>query len=207
MLDAVLRPLIDPPLDRVGRALAARNVPANGVTILGFAIGLAAVPALAAAAYPAALALILTNRLLDGVDGAVARASRPTDLGGFLDIVGDFVFYAAVPFGFALADPANALAAAFLIFSFMGTGATFLAYAAIAAKRGLSTELRGRKALFYLGGLTEGFETILCFVLMCLFPATFPTLAWIFGGLCWITSATRAAAACRTFVSPEGPRG
>ena len=30
----------------------------------------------------------------------------------------------------------------------------------MAAKRGLSTELRGQKSLYYLGGLTEGTETI-----------------------------------------------
>jgi phosphatidylglycerophosphate synthase len=197
MLDAALRPLIDPPLDRVGRLLAARGVPANAVTLAGLALGLAAVPALATGLYPAALLLILLNRFLDGVDGAVARCVGATDLGGFLDIVCDFVFYAAVPFGFALADPANALAAAFLICSFMGTGSSFLAYAVIAAKRRVTVE--PRKAFFHLGGLTEGTETISAFVLMCLFPAWFAAIAWIFGTLCWITTVTRMAAAWEAF--------
>ncbi|MBM3549236.1 MAG: CDP-alcohol phosphatidyltransferase family protein [Alphaproteobacteria bacterium] len=199
MLDARLRPLIDPMLDRLGRPLAAGGVSANHVTLLGFAIGLGAVPALAAGFYACALLLILASRLLDGIDGAVARASAPTDFGGFLDIVCDFVFYAAVPLGFALADPANALPALFLVISFMGTGASFLAYAVLAAKRGISTEIRGRKAFYYLGGLTEGFETILCFTLMCLFPASFPLLAWIFGAMCWITTASRVLAARSAF--------
>jgi phosphatidylglycerophosphate synthase len=199
MLDAQLRPLIDPLLDRLGRPLAAGGIDANHVTLLGFAIGLGAVPALAGGAYWLALALILLSRLLDGIDGAVARASAPTDFGGFLDIVCDFVFYAAVPLGFALADPANALPAVFLVVSFMGTGASFLAYAALAAKRGVTSELRGRKSLYYLGGLTEGFETILCFVAMCLLPASFPTLAWIFGAMCWITTASRVLAARTSF--------
>jgi phosphatidylglycerophosphate synthase len=168
MLDAALRPLIDPPLDRIGQALAAQGVSANAVTVAGFAIGLAALPALAAGLYAAALLLILVNRLLDGVDGAVA-----------------------------LADPANALAASFLVFSFMGTGASFLAYAAVAAKRRVS--VAPSKTFFYLGGLTEGTETILCFVLMCLFPAAFATIAWIFGALCWITTATRVVAAYQAF--------
>jgi phosphatidylglycerophosphate synthase len=197
MLDAALRPLIDPPLDRAGRALASRGLPANAVTLAGFVLGLATLPALAAGLYAVALLLILANRLLDGVDGAVARAAGATDLGGFLDIVCDFVFYAAVPFGFALADPANALAAAFLVFSFMGTGSSFLAYAVVAAKRRVS--VAPSKTFFYLGGLTEGTETIICFVLMCLFPAAFPTIAWIFGALCWITTATRMVAAYRAF--------
>jgi len=199
MLDARLRPLIDPLLDRLGRPLAAGGINANHVTLLGFAIGLGAVPALAVGAYGLALSLILTSRLLDGLDGAVARASAPTDFGGFLDIVCDFVFYASVPFGFALADPANALPAAFLLISFIGTGASFLAYAVLAAKRGITTAIRGQKAFYYLGGLTEGFETTLCFALMCLFPTSFPMLAWIFGAMCWITTASRVLAARSAF--------
>jgi phosphatidylglycerophosphate synthase len=199
MLDARLRLLIDPLLDRMGRPLAARGVRADHVTLAGFAIGLAAVPALAWQAWSLALVLILASRLLDGIDGAVARASAPTDFGDFLDIVCDFVFYAAVPLGFALARPENALPAIFLVVAFVGTGASFLAYAALAAKHGLSTDLRGAKAIYYLGGLTEGFETILCFALMCLFPDAFALLAWIFGAMCWITTASRVAAARATF--------
>ena len=145
------------------------------------------------------LALLLLNRLCDGLDGAVARRRGVTDLGGFLDIVLDFLIYAAVPFAFALADPAaNALPGAFLIFSFMGTGSSFLAYAIMAAKRGIATELRGRKSLYYLGGLTEGTETIVAFVLACLWPAWFPLIAWTFGALCWLTTATRIVAAVQT---------
>ena len=69
-----------------------------------------------------------------------------TDLGGFLDIVLDFIVYAGMVFAFAVADPgANALAAAFLLFAFMGTGSSFLAFAMMAAKRRLSTDLRGRE--------------------------------------------------------------
>ena len=201
MLDARLQRSIDPLLDRLGRQLAARGIGANEVTLLGFAIGLGSVPALAAGAYGLALALILTGRLLDGIDGAVARASAPTDFGGFLDIVCDFIVYAAVPFGFALSDPENALAAAFLAVSFMGTGSSFLAYAVLAAKRGVTTEIRGRKAFYYLGGLTEGFETILCFALMCLMPSAFVPIAWVFGAMCWVTTLTRVLAARDAFGS------
>jgi phosphatidylglycerophosphate synthase len=198
MLDARLRPWIDPALDRMARPLAARGITANLVTLTGFALGLAAIPALATHHDLVALALILANRLLDGLDGALARASGPSDFGGFLDIVCDFVFYAAVPFGFALADPAHAPAAAFLIFSFVGSGSAFLAYAILAAKRG-AAEPTKRKTFHHLGGLTEGFETILCFALMCLFPGAFAWLAWIFGALCWITAATRVMAARQAF--------
>jgi len=196
MLDARLRRLIDPPLERLAGHLAGLGLSANAVTLIGFALGLCAMAAIALRAYPLGLALLLVNRLCDGLDGALARRRGLSDLGGFLDITLDFIVYAGVPLAFALADPArNGLAAAFLIFSFVGTGTSFLAFAVMAAKRGLSTELRGRKSLYYLGGLTEGTETILAFVVACLLPGWFPTIAWIFGGLCWLTTATRIAVA------------
>lgn len=199
MFDARLRKLIDPPIDRLCRPLTRLGVSANLATMLGFAIGLAAMAAIARQAYGLGLGLLLLNRLLDGLDGALARHAGISDLGGFLDIVADFIVYAGVPFAFALADPtANALPAAFLIFSFVGTGSSFLAYAIMAAKRGITTELRGKKSLYYLGGLTEGTETIVAFVVACLWPAAFPLIAWMFGALCWLTTATRVAVAWQT---------
>jgi len=199
MLDAPLRRVIDPPLDRLGRGIAARGVRADAVTLAGFGLGVCAIAAIARGAFGWGLALLLANRALDGLDGAVARARGVTDLGGYLDIVLDFLVYAGVVFAFALADPeANALAAAFLVTSFMGTGSTFLAFAVMAAMRGLDTGARGRKSLYYLGGLTEGSETIAVFVAFCLWPAWFPALAWAFGALCWVTTATRILAAIET---------
>jgi phosphatidylglycerophosphate synthase len=199
MLDASLRRLIDPPLERLAGPLVARGLSANAVTLIGFALGLCALAAIALQAYLLGLGLLLVNRLCDGLDGALARRLGLSDLGGFLDIVLDFIVYSGVPLAFALADPArNGLAAAFLIFSFVGTGTSFLAFAIMAAKRGLATELRGRKSLYYLGGLTEGTETIATFVLACLLPGWFPVIAWVFGGLCWLTTATRITVAWQT---------
>jgi phosphatidylglycerophosphate synthase len=196
VLDARLRRLIDRPLDRLAAPLAVRGLSADAVTVAGFLIGLGAAAAIARQAYLLGLGLLLLNRLCDGLDGALARHRGLTDLGGFLDIVLDFLIYSAVPFAFALADPdANALAAAFLICSFVGTGSSFLAYAIMAAKRGISAELRGRKSLYYVGGLTEGTETILALALACLWPALFSWIALIFGLLCWLTTSTRIAAA------------
>jgi phosphatidylglycerophosphate synthase len=194
-----MRRIIDPPLDRVGRRLAGAGISANAVTVIGFAAGLLAIPLLAAGWYGSALAAILINRLADGLDGAVARHTTLTDFGGYLDIVCDFIVYAGVAFGFALGRPADALAAAFLIFAFVGTGTSFLAYAIMAAKRHLATDLRGRKSLYYLGGLTEGTETIALFVAACLFPAAFGWLAYLFGALCWLTTVARMAEARRAF--------
>jgi phosphatidylglycerophosphate synthase len=199
MLDARLRTLIDPPLDAVGRRLARLGVTANSVTWTGFLVGCGAWALLALGSYGWALALILLNRLADGLDGAVARHARQTDLGGYLDIVLDFLFYSGVVFFFAVGRPEAALPAAFLIFSFVGTGASFLAFAALAAKRGITTAARGSKSIYYLGGLTEGSETIALFVAICLLPQHFAWFAWGFGALCWLTTAVRIYQAMETF--------
>jgi phosphatidylglycerophosphate synthase len=192
LLDAAARRLIDPPLAGAAHHLKRYGLSADAVTVAGFGVGLLAMLAIALGHTGVGLLLLLVNRLADGLDGAVARATRLTDRGGFLDIVLDFILYSGFVFAFAVLDPArNALPAAFLIFSFMGTGCSFLAYAVMAAKRRLTSEVHGRKSLYYLGGLTEGTETIACFVLVCLWPAAFPAVAWIFGSLCWITTAAR----------------
>ena len=199
MLDSRIRRRIDPLLDRCARGLARVGLGANTVTVVGFLFGVGAWAALAFRECPLALALIALNRVADGLDGALARRLGPTDLGGYLDIVLDFFFYAGVPFFFAVGRPEVALPAAFLVFSFVGTGSSFLAFSALAAKRGITTEARGKKAIYYLGGLTEGTETIAVFVLICLFPDRFAVLAWVFGGLCWVTTATRVGLAVSEF--------
>ncbi len=200
MLDAVARRLIDPPLTRAARLLVRARISPDSITLSGFAIGLAALPLLATEHYLAALLALALNRLADGLDGAVARLARQaSDRGGFLDIVCDFLVYSAVPFGFALGRPEEALAAAFLIFSFVGTGSSFLAYAIVAAKRGMTTSLRGEKSLYYLGGLTEGTETVALLISVCLFPDWFSWLAVGFGIACWITTASRIVAGWRAF--------
>jgi phosphatidylglycerophosphate synthase len=195
MLDARLRPLIDPTLNRIGRALAGLGIGANTVTLLGMAIGLAAGFAIAHGQVLTGLVLIIANRLLDGLDGAVARATRLTDFGGYLDIVADFVFYVAIPAGFAFAAEANRLPAVLLLGSFALTGTSFLAFATMAAKRGLETTAHGRKSFFYNTGLAEGTETIAAFVLMCLWPSHFGVIAIVFAAACVLTVIQRSLAA------------
>lgn len=194
MLDPVLRRWIDPPLDRAGRWLAERGVPANGLTLAGLAVGLLTVPLLAFEHYEAALLAIAINRLFDGLDGAVARQGKATAFGGYLDIVCDMAFYAAVPLGFALAQPGNALWAAVLLASFVCTCASFLGRAAMARERSETDDgRRGAKSFFYAAGLIEGTETVLAFVAFCLLPAAFPWLAAVFATLCFWTAAGRLA--------------
>jgi phosphatidylglycerophosphate synthase len=147
-----------------------------------------------------ALLSIALNRLADGLDGAMARLTQPTDLGAFLDISLDFLFYASIPLAFVLADPVgNGLAGAVLIYSFIGTGCTFLAFAVLAAKRGTTSTAYPGKGFYYLGGLTESTETIAVFVLMCLLPQWFAVLAYGFAGLCGLTTVTRIVAGMAVF--------
>ena len=199
MFDARLRPLIDPPLNWLGKSLAAWGIGANSVTLAGMVLGIGAGFTIAGSHYLAGLLLILANRLLDGLDGAIARATRTTDFGGYLDIVSDFVFYVSIPIGFAFAASANLPLALFLIASFTLTGVSFLAFATMAAKRGLETSAHGRKSFFYSTGLAEGTETIIAFVLMCVFPSHFPWIAGLYAALCLLTVFQRSLAAWNQF--------
>jgi phosphatidylglycerophosphate synthase len=200
MIDARLQKLLARPLDLVGRALAASGVSANGVTLAGLCVAVVLVFVLATQQYALGLALLVLNRVLDGVDGAIARSTRRTDFGGYLDSVADYVFYAGVPFGMALANPGdNAVPAAALLASFLLTGASFLAFATLAAKRGLEPEASRPKAFFYSVGFMEGAETIAFFVAMLLWPAHFAALAWTFAGLCVLTAVQRSLIAAKTF--------
>lgn len=199
MLDKYFIKQLRSPLIKVASLAVRMGITANQTTMFGFVIGMMSLPALAYERYDLALLFILINRFMDGLDGAIARLKQPTDLGGYLDITLDFIFYSAVIFGFALVDPINnAVAASFLIFSFMGTGSSFLAFAIMAEKREIRTLDYGSKSLFYIGGLTEGAETIGFYIFVCLFPHHFATAAWLFGTLCWVTTCTRLYAGYRT---------
>ena len=160
MLDAKLRPLIDPPLNRAGRLLARAGISANMLTLTGLAVGLCGAVAIALGEVWIGLALILANRLLDGLDGAVARATEPTALGGYFDIVADFAFYVSIPLGFGVMASANTLPALVLVASFVLTGVSFLAFAVIAAELGETTQAHGTKSFFYSTGLAEGAESL-----------------------------------------------
>ena len=198
MFDSRLRPWIDPPLNAVAQAVVRRGVSAEAMTLSGLGMGLAGAVAVACGAPLLGLVLFVANRLADGLDGAVARQTAVTDRGGFLDIIADFLIFAAYPLAFAVADPArNALAAAALLASFIASGTAFLAFAAVAAKRRLSTDAQGRKSIYYLAGLAEGGETIAVFVAMCVWPAAFAAIAWAFAGVCAVSAVGRVVMGMR----------
>jgi len=192
MLDRYARRLIDPPLDAVGRAIAARGIGANAVTFIGLGLGLFSAVCIALCLPVWALIPLLLSRIADGLDGAVARASRKTDFGGYLDIAADFLFYGAIPAAFVFADPtANGAAGAFLLAAFYFNGTSFLGFAILAERHGHKTDAQGQKSLYYSDGLLEGTETILFFVILCLFPSHFAPLAYVFGVLCFATAIMR----------------
>jgi phosphatidylglycerophosphate synthase len=192
MLDKAIQRALKPLMTRAARGLVRLGLGADAISLAGFAVGMGAAAAIALQHYGVGLALLLLSRLMDGLDGAVARATQPTDRGGFLDITLDFLFYASIPLAFAIAEPAqNALPAAVLLAAFIGTGSSFLAFAAVAEKRKLQSLAFPDKSFYFLGGLTEATETIAAFAAMCLWPAAFPLIAYGFAVLCGITIAMR----------------
>jgi phosphatidylglycerophosphate synthase len=192
MLDSKIQTWVHPAFNKIGKVLGGWGVTANTVSLAGLVLAITAAVAIALQSYLTGLGLFLISRLLDGLDGAVARATQKTDVGGFLDISFDFLSYAFIPLGFAIADPNNnALATCILLTSFIGTGTSFLAYAIFATKHHMSHLQLAKKSFYYLQGLTEATETIGVFVLMCLFPQYFATLAYIFALLCFITTLLR----------------
>ena len=163
------------------------HISANFITIFGFIIGLLAINFLAIGHFGSALICILLNRFCDILDGAVAKVSQPTDFGIFLDAALDYMFYAGVIFGFALANPEqNAVAATFLMFGFISSACALLAYAIVAYKGQNKTHPSFSESPFYLGGIAQGFETFITLVVLCIVPRLFMPLAVILGIFCFI---------------------
>lgn len=199
MLDRYTIKMIRKPLELMATKIDAMGIKADSITLVGFFWGLCAFIAIAFQCYTVGLFFILANRVFDGLDGAVARRQGISDAGGFLDITLDFIFYSLIPFAFVLALPVeNAVAGAFLIFSFIGTGSSFLAFAILASKRKIENPVYRSKSLYYIGGLAEGTETIVFLVLLCLLPHYFSALAIGFSLLCWITTFSRIWAGYHT---------
>ena len=207
MIDRQITALIRPAIDRLAGRLVRHGIGADALTFTGLAVGWLAAAAITLQAFWLGVALILGSRLFDGLDGAVARATMPTDRGGFLDISLDFLFYPAIPLAFAISNPAdNALAAAVLLAAFVGTGTCFLAFATIAAKRGLTSADYPDKSFYFLGGLTEATETLAFFIAMCAWPQHFAALAYLFAAMCAVTITARLVRGWQAF-RPDVSRG
>jgi len=193
MLDKLITPVIQPLLMPLVKLTHKRGITADNITVSGFLIGLLAVPFIVFEYWYAAMVAIILNRLLDGLDGELARfAKQSSSAGGFLDITLDFLFYAAIPLGFIVVNPEqNAIAGSILLAAFIGTGSSFLAFAIAAEKFKLEKPQFKYKSFYYLNGLTEGTETIALFIAFCILPQHFSLLAILFSLACGMTIFTR----------------
>ena len=193
MLDKKANEILKNILIPISRILLKLNIKPDHITFFGLFVGFCSFVFLSFGMTNIALILFLINRILDGIDGTMARLSKKTDLGGYYDIVCDFFIYAIIPFGFILLDKENCLSMAFLLTTFLGTCSTFLTTAWIFEKNKIKIDIKttNPKSFYYSVGLIEGTETILFFVLMFLFYEFAYLLAWILSFLCIITSLLR----------------
>ena len=191
MLDQKFNLFFRPVLTKFATILLKHQISPNQITLFSFILGIFCFIFLSLGLIYIALLFFLLNRIFDGVDGALARLKEPTDLGGFYDIISDFLIYALLPFGFILFDNNNFLSMSLLLTSFIGTCSTFLTTAWIFEKKKIKIEQLSQKSFFYSEGLIEGTETIILFIFMFLFYEVANFIAWIFAILCFITSITR----------------
>ncbi|MEO7746005.1 MAG: CDP-alcohol phosphatidyltransferase family protein [Actinomycetota bacterium] len=202
MLDAPVRRALAPVLDRVGATLADAGVPPFALTASGFAAGLAACVAVTRHAWTAALVLWLVNRLLDGLDGPTARRGGATDLGGFLDIVADFTVYAGFVLAVGVAVPDARIACLALLTAYYVSGTAFLALSSLLERRGSPGVAADRRSLRFVGGLAEGTETVLVYVLFCLLPQHAQLIAWVFTAAVAVTVVQRVAIGVHLLAQP-----
>ena len=191
MFDRELRRAMSPVLERAGCLLAGAGARPGMLTGTGFVAGAGACLAAAERAWPAALGLWLANRLLDGLDGPVARARGGSELGGFFDIVSDFAVYGGFVVGVAIGVPSARLACVVLLFTYYMSGTAFLALSSLLEKRRAGTEASDERSLRFVGGLAEGAETIVVYVLFCLLPGSAAMIAWSFAAAVGVTALQR----------------
>ena len=194
MLDARARTLTGPVLDRVAAPLAQAGVHPLVLTGLGWLIGVGACVAVVLGLWWVALVLWLGNRLLDGLDGAVARhasaGAGPSELGGFLDIVADFSIYAGFVLAVAVRVPDARLACVVLLVAYYVSGTAFLALSSVLERVGDHRHL-DQRSLRFVGGLAEGTETVIAYVVFAVLPAYAEQVAYTFAVLVAITSVQR----------------
>lgn len=196
MFDARLRTVVGPHLARAGQTLASRGVSPGTVTATAWALGAGACLAVAFRLWPIALALWLANRLFDGLDGPVARATeRPSDRGGYLDVVADFSVYGGFVLGLAVAVPNARLACVTLLFTFYVSGTALLALSSLLERR--RQTIGDERSVRLTGGLAEGFETIVVYALFCVLPHATALIAWGFSAAVAVTAVQRVLEGAR----------
>ncbi len=213
MFDAALRRAYAPLVARTADGLHRRAVPAAGLTAGGLVLGLGAAGSAALGWWWLALGLWLASRVVDGLDGAVARLEGPTPRGGFVDLVADFTVYAAFVAGVAVRIPGARLAAVVLLCTYYVSGAAFLTWASLDAERRADRSRRGLalgdgRSVRFVGGLAEGFETIVAYAVVCVVPRHAAGVLWVFAALVAVTAGQRVVFAVRDLgATPTGPSG
>ena len=187
MFDRQIQKYTQKPLQYIAK-LFLKFISPNHMTLIGFSFGLLMCLSIIIDQYLIAIIFLFLNRLSDGLDGTMARLQNPTPLGGYLDIVLDFLIYGGFVLSFGITEQNNSLLSMVLLFCYIGTGSTFLAKAAILpslTSQSLNEEIP--KSFHYAVGLVEGTETIIFMVLCLLFPNLFIYFSFIFIILCLIT--------------------
>ncbi|MDA8196146.1 MAG: CDP-alcohol phosphatidyltransferase family protein [Actinomycetota bacterium] len=196
MIDDRARKLLNPVLERAVTPLVRRGVHANAITVLGFSFGVASIVSISLRENYLALSLWLANRLLDGIDGVLARRSKPTDLGGFLDIVFDFIIYGGLLVGIAIGYPGVRLEAIVLLGTYYVSGTALLALSSITERRSKTQMIppeKNSKSIRFIGGLAEGGETIIFYVIVMALPRYAVISIDIFIAMVAITAVQRVA--------------
>ncbi len=209
MLDATVRRALEPSLDALAATLARLGVRATALTVAGWSVGVGACALVATGHWHLALVGWLLNRVLDGLDGPLARQTGSTDLGGFLDIVADFSIYGGFVVAAAVAEPDARLACLVLLGTYYLSGTAFLALSSLLERRGEAAraEVADGRSLLFVGGLAEGTETVLAYVLICLLPQHLELIAAIFAVAVALTALQRIALGIHLLRSDEPTSG
>lgn len=189
MLDASARQRLHQPLNGISAWFEKRNITPNQLTAVGFVIGVGACVAVAADRWILGLVMWLLNRLIDGLDGSLARRIGPTKLGGFFDIMADFAIYGGIVVAMGWAVPDARLAALMLFLAYYLNGTAFLAWSSLAQE--LDVEGDGR-SLNFPAGLAEGTETIVVMSVILLLPREWTATAlWLWAAVVAISIVQR----------------
>ena len=191
MFDRQIQKYTQKPLQYIAK-LFLKFISANHMTLIGFGFGVLMCLSIIIDQYLIAIIFLFFNRLSDGLDGVMARLQTPTPLGGYLDIVLDFLIYGGFVLSFGITEQNNTFLSMILLFCYIGTGSTFLAKAAILPSlTNQNSNAEIPKSFHYAVGLIEGTETIIFMVLCLLFPSLFIYFSSIFILLCVITTIFR----------------
>tara|TARA_A100000164_G_C21803495_1_gene721836 strand:+ start:366 stop:971 length:606 start_codon:yes stop_codon:yes gene_type:complete len=188
MFDNQINNFLNAPKKNIAVKLKYFGFSANFLTFISFNFSLLTFFSIIIGYFNFAIIFFIISRILDGLDGEVARLNEVTQFGGYIDIVCDFLGYAIIPLGFIIYNQENSFAGALLLVSFIGTSSTFLTFAIY--KKELN-EKKIKKSFYYSYGLIEGFETIIFFILILLFYEHFIFLTFIFSFLCFLTTLQR----------------